>query len=72
MSAGGRSVDRLCDEPSVARYVALQAVPGEPQSKAQADVLVLLSSWLADEEVAALAELVRQATAGPRAGRATA
>jgi len=56
----------------VARYVALQAVPGEPQSKAQADVLVLLSSWLADEEVAALAELVRQATAGPRAGRATA
>jgi hypothetical protein len=72
MSAGGRSVDRLSDEPSVARYVALQAVPGEPQSKAQADVLVLLSSWLADEEVAALAELVRQASAGPRAGRATA
>jgi hypothetical protein len=59
-------VDRLSDEPSVARYTALQAVPGEPQSKAQADVLVLLSSWLADGELATLVELVRQATAPGR------
>jgi hypothetical protein len=59
-------VDRLSDEPSVARYTALQAVLGEPQSKAQADVLVLLSSWLADGELAALVELVRQATAPGR------
>jgi hypothetical protein len=58
----GGPVDRLSDEPSVARYTALQSVLGEPRSKAQADVLVLLSSWMADEEAAALAELVRQAT----------
>jgi hypothetical protein len=58
------AVDRLSDEPSVARYLALQAVLGEPQSKAQADVLVLLSSWLSDAEVAELVALVRQAT-GP-------
>jgi hypothetical protein len=56
----------------VARYVTLHAVLGEPQSKEQADVLVLLSSWTSGAKVAALVELVRQATAGPRAGRATA
>jgi hypothetical protein len=65
-------VDRLSDDPSVARYQALTAVLGDPQSKAQADMLTLLAHWLADEEVTALAELVRQATAEPRAGRATA
>jgi hypothetical protein len=59
-------VDRLSDEPSVARYTALSAVLGEPLSKAQADVLVLLSSWMSDAEVAALVELVRQATAPGR------
>jgi hypothetical protein len=59
-------MDRLNDDPSVARYVRLQAVLGEPLSKAQADVLVLLAQWLADGEVAALVELVRQATADGR------
>ena len=66
-------MDRFAeDAPALARWQALQTVLGEPQSKEQADVLVLLSSWMSDAAVAALAELVRQATAGPRAGRATA
>jgi hypothetical protein len=53
----------------VARYVALQAVFGDPQSKAHADVLVLLSSWMSDAEVNALVELVRQGTAAAEDGR---
>jgi hypothetical protein len=55
-------MDWLSDEPSVARYTTLQAVLGEPLSKAQADVLVMLAHWMADTELAALAELARQAT----------
>ena len=61
-------VDRLSDEPSVARYTALQAVLGEPQSNAQAEVLVLLSSWMSDAEVDPLVELVRQAPGGSATG----
>jgi hypothetical protein len=66
-------MDRFAeDAPALARYQTLTAELGEPISKRQADMLTLLSRWISDEEVAALAELVRQATAGPRAGRATA
>jgi hypothetical protein len=50
------------DPPALARWQALTAVLGHPLSKAQADVLVLLAHWMADEEAAALAELVKQAT----------
>jgi hypothetical protein len=51
------------DAPALARYQTLTAVFGEPQGKPEADVLVLLARWMADEEVAALVTLVRQATA---------
>jgi hypothetical protein len=51
------------DAPASARYQTLTAAFGEPAGKPEADVLVLVARWMADEEVAALVTLVRQATA---------
>jgi hypothetical protein len=62
--AGGSPMDKFEDDaPGLARYQTLTDALGEPPSKPGADVLVLLARWMADEEVAALVTLVRQATA---------
>ena len=55
----------LPGEPRVrARYGDLVAVFGEPESKSDADLLVVFARWLSDDELRTLTKLVKRSRTG--------